>query len=108
MHYQLFLNGDRIDLIGNQVQSSGKTGSYERAISDRDTRLILESTRDIAKSVYQIINESNLAQSTAYRKLKRLANLNFLKIEYVIGENGRWEMRYKNNLCLFSDKLAEK
>ncbi|MDE1830480.1 MAG: hypothetical protein KGI25_09175 [Thaumarchaeota archaeon] len=96
----------RINLMPDQIQRSGKTDPYERVISDRDTKLILESTCDMAKSANQIIVESNLAQSTAYRKLKRLVDLNFLQIQHVIGECGRWEMRYKNNLCLFHTETS--
>lgn len=88
-------------MIHDQVQRLGQADLYQRMISDRDTRLILESIQDKAKSANQIIMESNLAQSTAYRKLKRLVNLNVLQIENVIGKDGRWEMRFKNNLCLF-------
>lgn len=89
--------------MNNPMQNSDKIGLYERVITDRDAKLILASTNDKAKSANQIIVESNLAQSTAYRRLKRLASLNLLRIEYVIGECGRWEMRYKNNICLFSN-----
>ncbi|MGI0073449.1 MAG: hypothetical protein ACREA3_06535 [Nitrosotalea sp.] len=67
---------------------------------DRDTKFILESTRDLTKSANQIILECNLSQSTGYRKLKRLAQLKLLRIKYVMGEYGRWEMRYQSNLCL--------
>lgn len=78
--------------------AAGKT--YEKLLSDRDTRLILESTVAEPKSANQIILESNIAQSTAYRKLKKLVCMNVLKIEYVVGMNRRWEMRYRSNLHL--------
>ncbi|HKU32339.1 MAG TPA: hypothetical protein VJR22_00650 [Candidatus Nitrosotalea sp.] len=84
-----------------QTQRSEKSELYEKILSDRDTKLILESTYDVSKSANQIILESNLAQSTTYRKLKRLVETNLLQIEYVVGMSGRWEMRYKTNACLF-------
>lgn len=71
---------------------------------DRDTRLILESTQGTAKSAGQIISESNIAPSTAYRKLRRLVDFNFLRIEHVMGDNGRWETRYMNNLCFLDSR----
>ena len=83
---------------------SSSIDPYEKVIFDRNTKLILESIQNTSKSANQIIIESNLAKSTAYRKLNRLVDLNFLKIEHVIGEHGRWEMRYKNNTCLFFNK----
>ena len=92
----------------NQIQRSNKSDVYEKILSDRDTKLILESTCDMAKSANQIILESNLAQSTTYRKLKKLVRINFLKIEYVVGKCGRWEMRYKSNTCLIYNRSQEK
>ena len=86
-------------MMYGQMERSDETNKYEKLIMDRDTKLILQSTYGMAKSANQIIFESNLAQSTAYRKLKRLVRMNFLYVEHVIGECGRWEMRYKNNLC---------
>lgn len=65
-----------------------------------DTKRILESTKDMSKSTNEIISECNVAQSTAYRKLKKLTRVKFLRIKYVIGKSGRWEMRYQSNLCL--------
>ncbi|SRR5579885_1171672 len=93
-----------IDLIHDQMQRLDKERFYKRIVSDRDTKLILQSTYDTAKSAYQIMFEANIAQSTLYRKLRKLVRMNFLQIEYVIGEHGRWEMRYKNNLCLLHNK----
>lgn len=74
------------------------------AVADKDVRTILESTRDFYKSANQIILECNLAQSTAYRKLKRLARLNIINVKYVMGEYSGMEMRYRSNLCLFIGK----
>lgn len=42
-------------------------------IADKDVRTILESTQSVPKSARQIISECNIAESTAYRKLNRLA-----------------------------------
>ena len=89
----------------DQIQKLHKDVTYKKTIFDRDTKLILKSTYDMAKSANQIMFEANIAQSTAYRKLKKLVNMNFLQIEYVVGEYGRWEMRYKNNLCLLHNNL---
>lgn len=89
--------------MSDQTRRSYKIDRYKRIITDRDTKLILESISGTAKSANQIILESNLAQSTAYRKLKRLVEMNFLQTEYSMGEYGRWETLYKHNLCLFHD-----
>lgn len=78
--------------------------TYRRLSFDRDIRSILGLTYEKAKSANQIIVESNVAPSTAYRKLKKLVTLNFLQVEYVIGNHGRWETRYKKNLCLADER----
>ena len=71
---------------------------YKKVASDRDVDLILRSTLDGAKSASEIILDSNIAPSTAYRKLKKLASMNLLQIEYIMGERGRWETKYRSNL----------
>ena len=86
----------------SQRMSGGR--AYQRLMSDRDARLILDAAMQEAKSASQIIIESNIAQSTAYRKLKRLSSLNLLKIEYTVGDHGRWEMRYRTNPTVLSGK----
>lgn len=91
-------------LTSDQIKRSPNSKTCEPMLFDRDTRLILESTCNMEKSANQIILDSNIAQSTAYRKLKKLVSLNFLNIRYVIGEYGRWETRYRSNLCLFDSK----
>lgn len=80
-----------------QSQRIPGSRAYQRLMSDRDARLILEAAMQEPKSASQIIFESNIAQSTAYRKLKRLSSMNLLKIEYTVGDHGRWEMRYRTN-----------
>lgn|SRR5574340_1422751 len=91
-------------MMRDLVQEYNNADQIYEIICDRDTRLILESTRDFSKSANQIILECNLAQSTAYRKLKRLMQLNLLRVKYIMGDYGRWEMRYHSNLCLFRDQ----
>ena len=91
-------------MMRDLVQEHNNADQIYEIICNRDTRLILESTRDFPKSANQIILECNLAQSTAYRKLKRLMQLNLLRVKYIMGDYGRWEMRYHSNLCLFRDQ----
>lgn len=71
-------------------------------LADKDVRTILTSTRDLPKSAQQIIFECNIAESTAYRKLNKLVCQNLLNVKYVVGQCGRWEMRYRSNLCLLN------
>ncbi|MGI0073441.1 MAG: hypothetical protein ACREA3_06490 [Nitrosotalea sp.] len=73
-------------------------------ILDTYTKRILESTRDVPKSTNQIISECNIAQSTAYRKLKKLAQMNLLRSRHVFSESGNWETKYQSNLCLISSR----
>lgn len=70
---------------------------HKRLLGDREAMRILESTMHEAKPAMQIILESNIAQSTAYRKIKRLTNLSLLRIEFNLNYHGRWEMRYRTN-----------
>lgn len=93
-------------MMDGQSQRYSGGRAYQRLMTDRDARLILESAKQEAKSASQIILESNIAQSTAYRKLKRLSSLNLLKIEYTVGDHGRWEMRYRTNSVLLSGTTA--
>jgi DNA-binding HxlR family transcriptional regulator len=88
-------------MMRDLLQEYNNTDQILEIICDKDTRLILESTRDFAKSANQIILECNLAQSTTYRKLKKLVQLNLLSVKYVIGKYPSREMRYRSNLCLF-------
>jgi response regulator of citrate/malate metabolism len=80
------------------IQEVDDQQKLSKIILERETRRILESTMDF-KSANQIILECNISQSTAYRKIKRLVELNLLRVKHVMGEYGRWEMRYQSNLC---------
>jgi predicted transcriptional regulator len=62
-------------------------------IFDTDTKRILESTKDMSKSASQIISECNIAQSTAYKKLKKLAQMNLLRTKHVFREYGKWDIK---------------
>ncbi|MGI0046504.1 MAG: hypothetical protein ACREBB_04870 [Nitrosotalea sp.] len=94
--------------MSEQIKKAPDSKAYETILFDRCARLILESTYDVAKSANQIILDSNIAQSTAYRKLKKMTDMNFLHVNYVVGEHGKWEMRYRSNLCLFDNKPSER
>lgn len=65
-------------------------------INERESRRILESTKDF-KSAKQIILECNISQSTAYRKIKKLADMNLLSVKHIMGEYGKWEAQYRSN-----------
>lgn len=85
------------------IQKRDNQQDIFKIIFERDTKRILESIMDSPKSANQIIFECNIAQSTAYRKLKRLLGLNIVRVKYVMAGCGRWEMQYQSNLCLFRD-----
>lgn len=73
-------------------------------VFDTETKCILQSAKDIPKSTNQIISECNLAKSTAYRKLKKLSQMNLLSSKYVFNEYNKREFRYQSNLYLV-DKI---
>lgn len=91
-------------MMEGQTHGWRSNKGHKRLLGDREAMRILESTMHEAKPASQIILESNIAQSTAYRKLKRLTNLSLLKIEFNLGDHGRWEMRYRTNVSALLEK----
>ena len=90
-------------MMNDLLQKYGKSDIVPEIYFDRDYKLILATTQDYGKSASQISLECNIAQSTAYRKLKRLTQLNLVGIKNVMGRYGRWEKIYHSNLCLLSN-----
>lgn len=88
-------------MMSELIHEENNQQSVFKIILERETKRILESTMDF-KSANQIIFECNISQSTAYRKIKRLVDLNLLHVKHVMGEHGRWEMRYQSNLCFIN------
>ncbi|MDE1861657.1 MAG: hypothetical protein KGI33_01965 [Thaumarchaeota archaeon] len=80
-----------------------KHGVYWTILADRHSRLIMDATCNVGKSAQQIISDSNVPQSTAYRKIRRLVESNLLEIYFEIGDGGRWENRYRHARGLSKD-----
>ncbi len=56
-------------------------------IQGRYYKLIIESLRSNEKTINTISEKTDIPLSTVYRLVKRLAELKYVKIRYVIGKN---------------------
>jgi DNA-binding transcriptional ArsR family regulator len=64
------------------------------AVDDADCRDILEATREDARTVGEIADHCELAQSTAYRKVDILADADLLEESLRIRESGKHVSEY--------------
>jgi predicted transcriptional regulator len=75
------------------------------ALADTELQKIMYAALYQPKSVYQIIQESNVSHSTAYRKLRWLVKEKLLIVDKIeITENGRKASLFRTTLKSFNIK----
>lgn len=67
-----------------QIEENDRKKAVIRAILDDHSRLILEATMQMSKSVIDITREYNLPVTSAYRKVKELKEYGLLKVDRII------------------------
>jgi len=75
------------------------------ALADPELKMILDSAMRQSKSVNQIMRESNLSQSTAYRKIRWLVEERLLIVDKIeITEDGKKSSLFRTILKSFNVK----
>lgn len=69
----------------------------QNLLTDKDTKMILESIKVIPKSTSQLCVECNIPTSTAYRKVQKLYDSKIIRKIGIINEAGKRETFYKSN-----------
>ena len=76
-----------------------KKKAIVEALFDDQSRTILYSTTDTAKPVVDIMKETNIPMTSAYRKVKDLLKVNLLRTEgSEITEDGKRFYLYRSNI----------
>ncbi|MDE1867152.1 MAG: helix-turn-helix transcriptional regulator [Thaumarchaeota archaeon] len=70
-------------------------------LSDKVSRMILESIRTVPKSTSQLCIECNIPTSTAYRKMQKLSDYKIIRKIGTINEAGKREILYKSTFSVF-------
>lgn len=67
-----------------QIEDDGHKKAVIRALLDDHSRLILEATMLVPKSVIEITREQQIPITSAYRKVKELKEYGLLKVDRII------------------------
>ena len=67
-----------------QIEDDDRKKAVIRALLDDHSRLILEATMLVSKSVIDITRERNIPITSAYRKVKELKEFGLLKVDRII------------------------
>lgn len=82
-----------------KITDEGKKKAIVEALFDDQSRTILYSTTDTAKPVVDIMKETNIPMTSAYRKVKDLLKVNLLRTEgSEITEDGKRFYLYRSNI----------
>jgi predicted transcriptional regulator len=82
-----------------KIIDEGKKKAIVEALFDDQSRTILYSTTDTAKPVVDIMKETNIPMTSAYRKVKDLLKVNLLRTEgSEITEDGKRFYLYRSNI----------
>ncbi len=80
---------------GKPVQEETTKDTLLEIMADKYSRVILESTIEMPKSVIDLSKECDVPISTAYRRVQRLHGLKLLSISGSINEDGKKYFLYK-------------
>ncbi|SMH71123.1 ArsR family transcriptional regulator [Candidatus Nitrosotalea okcheonensis] len=83
---------------GKPVQEQTTKDILLEVMADKYSRLILESTIEMPKSVIDLSKECGVPISTAYRRVQRLHGLKLLGISGSINEDGKKYFLYKSKI----------
>lgn len=73
-----------------RVEEEDRKKAVIQALLDDQSRLVLESTMLVPKSVIDVTREQNIPITSAYRKVKELKQFGLLKVErIVLTEDGK-------------------
>ncbi|MDE1765332.1 MAG: helix-turn-helix transcriptional regulator [Thaumarchaeota archaeon] len=84
----------------------GQDKEIQDLLSDKASRIILESIMTTAKSTSQICTECSIPTSTAYRKMQKLADRKVIRKIGTINESGKREILYKGNFSVLKKVLG--
>ena len=80
------------------IQDEVKKDSIIEAISDKYSRIILETTLDAPKTALEISQEKQIPISTVYRRLQALHDAKLLSISGSISDDGKKFFMYKSKV----------
>ena len=80
------------------VQEDTRKDTILEALSDRYSRIILETTRDMPKSAHEIGLECKVPISTIYRRLQELHDAKLVEVSGSISEDGKKFFMYKSKV----------
>lgn len=83
---------------GKSVQEQTTKDTLLEVMADKYSRVILETTMEIPKSVIDLSQEHGIPISTAYRRVQRLHALKLLGISGSINEEGKKYFLYKSKI----------
>src|SRR5574337_1291091 len=78
-----------------------------RVLLDKHCLSILRITKENAMTASMICSYCNISMSVAYRKLKLLKKLNFLRSTYVIQSDGKKLMLFQSKIIRINIVLCE-
>ena len=67
-------------------------------LSDKPSRMILDTILDVPKSILEISNDTQVPLRTVYRKIQFLHDSRMLKISGTITDNGKKYFLYKSKI----------
>lgn len=77
----------------------------QELLSDKISRIILQSIMATPKSTSQVCIECNIPTSTAYRKFQKLAEYKMIRKMGTINKAGKREILYKGNFFVLKNAL---
>ena len=80
------------------IQEQETKDTILEAVSDKYSRLILETTMIMPKTALEISAENNIPISTVYRRLQTLHDAKLLAISGSISEEGKRYFMYKSKI----------
>ena len=80
------------------IQEQEKKDTILEAVSDKYSRLILETTMIMPKTALEISAEHDIPISTVYRRLQALHDAKLLAISGSISEEGKRYFMYKSKI----------
>jgi predicted transcriptional regulator len=80
------------------IQEQEKKDTILEAVSDKYSRIILETTMDKPKTALEISAEQSVPISTVYRRLQSLHDAKLLAISGSISDEGKRYFMYKSKI----------
>lgn len=92
------IEGRRTHEESTELTDEDQIDTVLEAFEDRDCRSILAATSDVALTVNELTDDSDIAQSTAYRKVEALVDAGLLEEETRIRASGNHVSAYASRV----------